>query len=239
MQHPGSYPFNGHRMNIQGSRLHELPAMDGGGGHPSPYWNSSRFQPQRPANAFETRRFLATPTLGESASGYNTPDNESMVSIYTPVPANFLPYSADPQRLTAIVDRTRGGVAAPPPPGSGGATGMLPWQRAYMTSQGPTGRRDEDQRSLSEFSQRSGQWGGVHGYSQTFDRTLVPDFQHPMLQRRRNTVGNGTAGGNGTVPSKRDSSTDDEMSAYEMESRMPRARKGYVGLQARGVGFQE
>ena len=105
-------------------------------------------------------------------------------------------------------------------------------------------RGEEDQRSLSEFSQRSSQWAGVHqrhGYSQTFNRALaVQDFQHSAagFQHRRNTFSISGSGGGGATCNKRDSSTDDEMSAYEMEGRMPRLRKTSLP-EPPGNGFHQ
>ena len=208
-------------FNSNGSSFHHTL-----GGQPN-YWGPRYHHGiRRPVNAFESSDFLAEPKIGESASGYNTPDNASVVSLYPPMASNFVPYGESGQRR-AVLEHSGGRIPGAeltksafvsPSNGAARVPRSLHWPGSYM-AQGLPGAQDDDQRSLSEFSQGRGQWPPF-GYNQSFDHRVPPELQYAMNQQRQGAFG-AMAGG----ASKRDSSTDDEMSVYEPEGKIPRSRR--------------
>lgn len=180
----------------------------------------------RPLNNFEPGRFSFEP-LGESASAYSTSD-DTTVSSY-PLPSASL--YGDPRETragrmnlecpstchTPSPDILR---SAFHPSGSGMPGVAHPHIRhgAYMEP-GAMAARDEDQLSSSGFSPGRN-WRMPYYYSHSLDHQSGVDLQSMMNHQR--LMERGVLGG---VASKRDSSTDDEMSVYESDTKVPKYRK--------------
>lgn len=185
----------------------------------------------RPLNNFDSSRFSFEPVLGESASGYNTPDNASVMSFYPPV-SSASPYNDPQEARPGRMDMELSSISHPGSEHSRSAfvptdSGMLRmlhppiWHGSYMAPGSMTG--DEDQSGFPPGRNRS----TPYGYSHSLDHHSGPELQHMMNQQRLMESGmvGVIGGGGGGVASKRDSSTDDEMSVYESDGKVPRYRR--------------
>lgn len=157
------------------------------------------------------------PFEGESASGYNTPDNLSKVSSVQGPPPPPPPLYAGQldtralggNRLTS--HRTEMSASAFSHVGNGGMLGPHAHQRYPLHWQ--FSPLDDDQ--ISSVS--SGRNRRSPYYPYPLEAQLSPKLQHMLTQKMS------MGGGGGS--SKRDSSTDDEMSAYELEGHMSTQRR--------------
>lgn len=178
----------------------------------------------RPLNNFESNRFSFEPVLGESASGYNTPDNASVMSMYPPI-SSVSPYNdLQDARAGGRIDLERSSTSHPSselsrssfvPAESGMQRVSRPpiWHGSYMASGSMNG--GDNRPPVSGFPP-----GRNRRTSHSLDHQSGAEVQYMMNQQRlmdRGLVGGGGEGG----ASKRDSSTDDEMS----DGKVPKYRR--------------
>ena len=221
---PHPHHYHMHRQSFGGS--------SSGSSFVNGYSGGGRGMP-RAYNYPRPSRYRASPMLGESASGYNTPESSSLVSSFPPVappshaPGMYAAAQPGERRVNARMmdyaspgSEVGGYTSMHMGPGGGGAqmgsvaSGLPPYHANQwpVMSQPPT--LDDDQIS-SVSSQRRPYYPFTHLDS---SRLASEQLQHLPRQRKPSL---GIVMGGAT---KRDSSTDDEMSAYDLEGRSSAAK---------------
>jgi hypothetical protein len=219
LKHKSGSPTGRHRREYGFPILHResFGSSSGSSFVGSNYWGPRSLN-YRMRNSFE-------PILvGESASGCNTPDDVSLVSSIPPVRPSYaahLPGSAGSRRMgnhTPLSEVSAGTFVHHPGSGVSGANAGYTQPNMW---QSPV---DDDQMS-SVSKQSLYHHLPSHLPSYSVENRLPHTLQH-MLKRH---ISGGTVG---VMASKRDSSTDDEMSSYEAENRgQPRYRRSSLPLE--------
>lgn len=217
----GGFPVH-HRESFGGSSSESsfVGAGLGGGGVVGHIPRSLYYRPR--FSSFE-------PVLGESASGYNTPDNMSMVSSFPPAPLPPALYAGQLENRVGPAGATRNRLVmdhhslTPTSEVSGsafsqiGSVAVSP-HAYYPHHQWPVPSQqthiDDDQMSSVSSRSRRPYYNYSVAYPHLMESQLSSERQYVMRQQKSA----GSLGARGV--SKRDSSTDDEMSACDLEARV-------------------
>ncbi len=163
------------------------------------------------------------PVLGESASGYNTPDNGSVVSSIPPShqPLGHLHYPPSSTATPAhLENHTPSGGAFMRLP-AGGLSSSPPHQYQHPHHWQPSQLEDDQMSSVSSRSRKL-----YYPLSIQTPASLEKKLVQQMLRKQKSASAIlDTSRVMASMATKRDSSTDDEMSMYELEARVPKQRR--------------